>query len=99
MDELEADFISFYGVWDFEELDGPRFLRLASKIIYREGALRAKIQIDVTELEESGEMPQSKPVKTIKMSDAMSKHIDDIAAIEAENIAAGEAPLFERVTV
>lgn len=100
MDEIEADFMSFYGVRDFEEVDGPKFLRLASNLIYREGAVKGKIQMDLQEMEESGGTPvSSKPVKTIKMSEAAGKYSDDLAAIDLENTQAGLDPLFERVSV
>lgn len=102
MDEIEADFMSFYGVRDFEEVDGPKFLRLASNLIYREGAVKGKIQMDLQEMEENGETPvSSKPVKTVKMSEAAGKYSNDaqLAAIDLEGTQAGLDPLFERVSV
>ena len=101
MDEIEADFMSFYGVRDFEEVDGPKFLRLAHKLIYREGALKLKVQMDLQELEEGGGAPaaSSTPTKTIKMSDAMGKYVDDLDVINAEGAQAGLGDLFERTTV
>lgn len=100
MDEVEADFMSFYAVRDFEEVDGPKFLRLASRLIYREGAVKGKIQSDLQEMEENGEVPvSSKPVKTVKMSEMAGKYSDDLAAIDLENTQAGLDPLFERVSV
>jgi hypothetical protein len=100
MDEIEADFMSFYGVRDFEEVDGPKFLRLASKLIYREGAIKGKIQYDLQELEENGGTAptSSKPVKTIKMSEAAGKYTDELDLIDMEGTQAGLGPLFERTT-
>ncbi len=100
MDEIEADFMSFYGVRDFEELDGPKFLRLAARLIYREGAVKGKIQVDLQEMEENGESPvPSKPVNTVKMAEMAGKYSDELSAIDLENTQAGLDPLFERVSV
>ncbi len=84
-------------------LDGPYCVRFASRLIYYQGAVVAKIQHDQKEREESDD-PTSygeKPVSTTKMSmsDAMGKYGDDLDSLNYESEAAMGGTLFERVTI
>lgn len=42
--DLEADFLRFYRIEDFFELDGPRFFRLASRVFAFGGVMAARLE-------------------------------------------------------
>lgn len=40
--DVEADFLRFYGVYDYDEVDAQKFLRLASRLFAYEGVMTAR---------------------------------------------------------
>ena len=43
MDDVVSDFSVFHRVDDVEALSGPRFFRLASRLVYYQGAVQARV--------------------------------------------------------
>lgn len=111
-DEIEADFIAFYRIYDIEEdprLDGPRFLRLTAQLIYYEGAVRRKLTIDTQNHEQSDGITQHTqddssftPGQTMSMSEALARSQgDEMAVLESlsrDGASAGLGDLFEYET-
>lgn len=111
MDEIEADFITFYRIYDIEEdsrLDGPRFLRLATQLIMYEGAVRRRLEIDTSDRnEQSGVATHTEdsgfePGQTMSMSEALSRSKgNEMAVLESlsrDSNNAGLGDLFEYET-
>lgn len=103
--EIQTDFAAIYGILDVYSLDGPFFVRFASRLVYYQGAVTAKIQYDYQQSSENGETSSSstseKPVSSTKMSmtQAMGKYGDELDALNFESEATGGDTLFERVSV
>jgi hypothetical protein len=113
MDEIEADFIVFYRIYDIyddDRLDGPRFLRLTNQLVMYEGALRRKLTVDVQETEGSGGNTSTAttndsgftPGQTMSMSEALARSKgDEMAVLESlsrDSQSAGLGDLFEYET-
>lgn len=45
--DLEADFLRFYRIEDMLSLDGPRFFRLAIRVMYYEGVMHKIVAADL----------------------------------------------------
>ena|ERR1043165_8236301 len=105
IEEIECDFAAIYGIQDMWSLDGPKFVRFASRLPWYEGAVRGKIIRDTTELDENGETvvkrdPNVEKTTKMKMSEAVGQVVkDDFVAMNQESLASGMGDLFERVTV
>ena len=110
-DEIEADFIHFYGIYDIwtdERLDGPRYLRLAKQLVLYEGAVRRKMTIDHQDELGSGEVTYTSedgdfaPGQTMSMGEALARSKgDDMAVLESlskDSNNAGLGDLFEYET-
>lgn len=54
--DLEADFMAFYGVDDMLALDGPRWLRLATRTVAYQGVMLARAQ-SLMDAESQGSAP------------------------------------------
>lgn len=52
LEDLEADFRVFYRVDDFDEIDGPKFFRLAMRVGAYQGAIAARMAEEREEEEE-----------------------------------------------
>lgn len=82
-------------------LDGPYFVRFASRLMWYTGAVQGKIKYDYRD-EVSGEAEmsvQTEPEQKMSMKSAMSKYGDNLDAINYESESAMGGTLFERVTV
>lgn len=111
-EEIETDFAAIYGILDMESLDGRRFVKFARRLVYYDGAVVKKMQIDYAEGSESrGNSAPSSPetVETVgqpvkmSMADAMKKYRgnrgDELDALNYESESAMGGTLFERVSV
>lgn len=111
MDEIEADFIVFYRIYDIHDdsrLDGPRFLRLANQLILYEGALRQKLTIEAQEqVNPSGPTSTTNdsgftPGQSMSMSEALARSSgDDMAVLDSlsrDGKNSGLGDLFEYET-
>jgi hypothetical protein len=107
-EEIETDFAAIYGILDMEALSGRRFVKFARRLVYYEGAVIKKMQMDYGNQTESGQIPTAAPESTgptqkVSMSEAMKKYSgkgsDDLDAINYESESAMGGTLFERVTV
>lgn len=86
-------------------LDGPKFVRFASRLMYYSGAVTGKIKVDYAE----GADADGNPVKRdenvesttkMKMSEAMGQVAqDDLSSLNYESQSAGWGDLFDRVSV
>lgn len=107
MDDIEADFIAIYHIKKWKKLDGPKFLRLAFRLPFYQGATRVWIQKTVDEYEkkphEYGTGNSSQPKKTMSMAEAVGRtnnqKRDDLDLINSESMETGGGLLFDRVTV
>lgn len=81
--------MAIYHQVNYDALDGPQFLRLANKLVYYEGAIRKKLQIENEESKKSGanrdydddSMPES-----MSMSEALARSKkDDTGVLNALN--------------
>lgn len=91
-----------------EDLSGRKFVRFARRLVYYEGAVIKKMQLDYGNQTESGQISAKSPQNTgptekISMSEAMKKYkgqgTDDLDALNYESESAMGGTLFERVTV
>lgn len=84
-----------------ESLSGRKFVRFASRLIYYQGAVVAKMQRDYGPEAENDETPQSTSNSSkMSMSDAMKKYTpDNLDALNRESESAMGGTLFERVSV
>jgi hypothetical protein len=107
-EEIETDFAAIYGILDPEELSGRKFVRFARRLVYYEGAVLKKMQMDYSNQTENGQISVSSPENTgptqkMSMSEAMKKYkgqgTDDLDALNFESESAMGGTLFERVTV
>lgn len=106
-EEIETDFAAIYGILDLEALSGRKFVKFARRLIYYEGAVIKKMQIDHQQSEDgpiSVQAPENNgPTKKMSMSEAMKKYSgegsDNPDAINFESESAMGGTLFERVTV
>lgn len=98
-DEIEADFITFYHIYDIltdERLDGPRFLRLSTQLILYEGAVRRKLTIDNEDVDVDVTTQDSgfAPGQSMSMNEALARSKgDDMAVLESLNRDSGNAGL------
>ena len=104
IDEIEADFAAIYHILDMEDLEGPKFVRFASHLIYYEGAVQGKIKADYQEMQSDGEetstsSSNSGTTQKMSMSEAMSRYGDDLDALNYESEANMGGTLFERAVV
>jgi hypothetical protein len=108
LEEIETDFAAIYGILDVESLPGRKFVRFARRLIYYEGAVLKKMQMDYNESSESStpSAPQTQetgPTTKMSMGEAMKKYNkgthDDLDALNYESQSAMGGTLFERVTV
>lgn len=80
-------------------------MKFARRLIYYDGAVAKKMQIDYREQSENGQISVQSPENTgptqkLSMADAMKKYQgDDFDALNHESQANGMGDLFERVTV
>lgn len=59
MDEIEADFLAWYKIFDLYNepgLTGERFLRLSSQLPRYDGAVRRRIEMEQMEKQQSGDV-------------------------------------------
>jgi hypothetical protein len=107
-EEIETDFAAIYGIQDVEELSGRKFVRFARRLIYYDGAVVKKMQIDINEESGSSSSPSQTtqtqgPTTKMSMGEAMKKYrgsgSDDLDALNYESESAMGGTLFERVTV
>ena len=109
IEEIECDFAAIYGMQDMWSLDGPKFVRFASRLPLYEGAVRYQISMDYKDsVDEDGNVIMKdssvERTSTKKMSDLVKETVkdhvvDSISAMNAESHANGMGDLFERVTV
>jgi hypothetical protein len=105
IEEIECDFAAIYGIRDMWSLDGPYFVRFASRLIYYEGAVQGKIKADYAKQEEeaagvSSSSPEAVSTTKMSMSDAMKKYkADDLDILNRESESSMGGTLFERVSV
>ena len=107
-EEIETDFAAIYGILDLEALTGRKFVQFARRLIYYEGAVVKKMQLDYSDQSGNGQITVQSPENTapaqkISMSEAMKKYkgqgSDDLDALNYESESAMGGTLFERVTV
>lgn len=104
-EEIETDFAAIYGILDLEALSGRKFVRFARRLVYYDGAVVKKMQIDYSERTGEGQDPYKAvhnegPTTKVSMADAMKKYQgDDFDSLNHESQANGMGDLFERVTV
>lgn len=108
MDELEADFLRFYQIFDYLEeprLDGPKFIRLATQLLLYDGAVRRRVEMDQDA--ESNPVYESEdsdftPGQTMSMDEALARSQGDdnatLHALNRENANSAFGPLFEYET-
>lgn len=108
-EELEADFLTFYRVFDIldePKLDGPRLLRLASQLPRYQGAVRNRLEYEASLDQRAVEVREGDPVfepgQTMSMSEAVARSKgDDIAVLNSlsnDSRNAGLGDLFEYET-
>lgn len=84
-----------------ESLSGRKFVRFASRLIYYQGAVVAKMKLDYGPEAEGDETYTTSPNSSkMSMSDAMRKYTpDNLDALNRESESAMGGTLFERVSV
>lgn len=82
-----------------DSLDGPKFVRFASRLVYYAGAVQGKIKLDYQNMEDSGGETTSSDGAKISMKEAMGRYSDDLDALNYESEAGMAGTLFERVAV
>lgn len=93
-EEVEADFLTFYRVFDIEDepkLDGPRLLRLASQLPRYAGAVRSRLEYEMQSdqkeaaMREEGlsirQQQQFEPGQTMSMAEAVARSRGDEMAV------------------
>jgi len=111
LEEVEADFLSFYHIFDVElepQLDGPRFIRLASQLPRYQGAVRNRLEYEAQKSEGSGvstaqsEPSEFTPGQTMSMGEALARSkgsdIGVLNALSQDSKSAGLGDLFEYET-
>lgn len=108
-DEIEADFIVFYKIYDIfndDNLDGPRFVRLASQLPNYDGAVRRRLEREIQQDSEGSGVTASadefSPGQTMSMNEALSRSKGgDMAVLESlsrDSVKDGLGDLFEYET-
>jgi len=95
-DEIEADFLSIYHIFDWDEepgLGGAKFIRLILQLPLYDGAVRRRIEIDFSEgsgesrtYSYDSEDPQFQQGQQMSMKEALARtQGDDTAVLHALN--------------
>jgi len=104
LDDIEADFVAIYHLLEYGVLDGPKFLRLASRLPLYEGAVRRRL-----ELEQSAQQPAPvqasedfRPGEKMSMKEALARSsgndTDVLKALNSDHANSQFGPLFEYST-
>lgn len=106
MEEVEADFLTFFHVFDIRDepkLSGPRLVRLASQLPRYQGAVRSRLEYEVQNMQQpagtSEEDSRFTPGESMSMGEALARSKgDEMAVLDSlsrESSSSGLGDLFE----
>jgi hypothetical protein len=95
-DEIECDMHAIYNIQAWEDLDGPKYLRLAARLPYYQGSVRGLIEAGGHEANGNDDYEPEK--RTMSMAEAVGK-ANPLDALNSETLKYTGEALFEHQVI